>query len=115
MVSLKLHTVAAIAALLMTSTAYAVTVTNRGDKEVKLTVIEGEGRQEKIVLAGKVIEGVCQKGCIIRLNDSEKDEYELTGSETVSVEEGVLYYDGEEVVGAPVDGSTGSQSRKGSK
>jgi len=96
-----------IAALLMTSTAHAVTVTNRGDKEVKLTVIEGEGRQDNVLAAGKVLDGVCQKGCIIRLNDSEKDEYELEGSETVSVEEGFLYYDGQDAAGAPPSGSTG--------
>jgi hypothetical protein len=99
----------------MTSAAQAVTVTNRGDKEVKLTVIDGEGRQDNVLAAGKVIEGVCQKGCIIRLNDSEKDEYELTGSETVSVEEGFLYYDGQEATGAPLGGSAGPAEGKTSK
>ena len=101
----KAVTVAAIAALLLTSTAHAVTVTNRGDKEVKLTVIEGEGRQDNVLAAGKVLDGVCQKGCIIRLNDSENDEYELEGSEVVSVEEGFLYYDGPLAGSAPPDGS----------
>ncbi|MFN0219733.1 MAG: hypothetical protein ACKVP4_13070 [Hyphomicrobium sp.] len=95
------HTAGAIAALLMTSTASAVTITNRGDKEAKLTVIEGSARQDKLLQAGKMIEGVCQKGCIIRLNDSEKDEYELEGSERVSVEEGFLYYDDLDAVSAP--------------
>jgi hypothetical protein len=85
----------------MTSTASAVTITNRGDKETKLTVIEGATRQETLLPAGKVAEGVCQKGCIIRLNDSEKDEYELEGSESVSVEEGFLYYDGSDADSAP--------------
>ncbi|MGQ0457494.1 MAG: hypothetical protein ACT4OU_10575 [Hyphomicrobium sp.] len=95
------HTASAIAALLMTSTASAVTITNRGDKEAKLTVIEGSTRQDKLLPAGKVAEGVCQKGCIIRLNDSDKDEYELEGSESVAVEEGFLYYDDLEAVSAP--------------
>lgn len=99
----------------MTSAAQAVTVTNRDGKEVKLTVIEGEGRQDNVLAAGKVLDGVCQKGCIIRLNDSEKDEYELTGSETVSVEEGFLYYDGQDAVGAPLSGSTSTAGGQKSK
>ena len=94
-----------IAALLMTSAAHAVTVTNRGDKEMKVSIIEGATKQDHILSAGKVIEGVCQKGCIIRLNDSENDEYELEGSEVVSVEEGFLYYDGPLAGSAPPDGS----------
>ena len=94
----------AIAALLMTSAASAVTITNRADKEIKLGVIEGSAKQDLLLPAGKVLEGVCQKGCIIRLNDSAKDEYELEGSESVSVEEGFLYYDGP-ASGAPKDGS----------
>jgi hypothetical protein len=97
-----------IAALLMTSAASAVTVTNRGDRETKVTIIEGAVRQDNILGVGKVIEGVCQKGCIIRLNDSENDEYELEGSEVVTVEEGFLYYDGPSVESAPASGSAPS-------
>ena len=99
-------TVGTFAALLMTSAASAVTVTNRGDKETKLSIIEGEARQDQILSAGKVIEGVCQKGCIIRLNDNDNDEYELEGSESVSVDEGFLYYDGQDAGSAPPVGST---------
>ncbi|MEZ5899760.1 MAG: hypothetical protein AB7S74_06855 [Hyphomicrobium sp.] len=95
-----------VAALLVTSTAQAVSVTNHDDKEVKLTIIEGDARQESVIPPGKVIEGVCQKGCIIRLNDSDNDEYELEGSEAVSVEEGFLYYDTPLGDGAPQGGST---------
>ena len=93
------------AALLMTSAASAVTVANRGDKDVKLTVIEGDAKQDQVLAAGKVLEGVCQKGCIIRLNDSDNDEYELEGSESVSVDEGFLYYDGQDAGSAPPNGS----------
>ncbi len=95
-----------IAALLMTSAADAVTITNRGDKETKVSVIEGTARQDQVLASGKVLDGVCQKGCIIRLNDSENDEYELDGSEVVSVEEGFLYYDGPEAGNAPSNGGT---------
>lgn len=98
--------VCTIAALLMTSAAHAVAITNRGDKEIKISIIEGSVRGEHVLPAGKVLDGVCQKGCIIRLNDSENDEYELEGSEVVSVEDGFLYYDGPAAESAPSSGST---------
>lgn len=101
-------TTSTIAALLMTSAACAATITNRGDKETKVSVIEGTAKQGHVLAAGKMIDGVCQKGCIIRLNDSENDEYELDGSEVVSVEEGFLYYDGPAAGSAPVPGSASS-------
>ncbi len=72
-------TFSSIAALLMTSTASAVTITNRGDKETKVSIIEGTAKQDLVLDVGKAIVGVCQQGCIIRLNDSESDEYELEG------------------------------------
>lgn len=76
----------------------AVSVTNRDDKEHKLTVIEDDGakKSDHVLKSAQVLEGICVKGCIIRLNDSEEDEYELEGTEVVSIEEGYLYYDGPE-------------------
>ena len=73
-----------------------VSVTNRDDKDHKLTVVEGEIRTEHVLKPTQVLEGICAKGCVIRLNDSENDEYELEGTEVVSIEEGYLYYDGPE-------------------
>ncbi len=99
------HATCTIAALLMTSAASAVTITNRGDKEIKVSVIEAAAKQDHVLASGKVLDGVCQKGCIIRLNESENDEYELNGSEVVSIEEGFLYYDGVKSGDAPVNGA----------
>ena len=104
-----------IAALLLTSTAEAVTITNRDANEVKLTVVEGDARQAHVLSPGKVLDGVCQKGCIVRLNDTVDDEYELEGSEAVSVEEGFLYYDSPLEEGAPQGGSTGPVKKKKSQ
>ncbi|HVZ04514.1 hypothetical protein [Hyphomicrobium sp.] len=89
----------------MTSAASAATITNRSDKAVKITITEGSSRQNEVLPSGKVIAGVCQKGCIIRLNDNAKDEYELDGSESVSVEGGFLYYDSPLQKVAPPAGS----------
>lgn len=95
----------AIAALLMTSAVQAATVANHDDKSTKVTVIEGASREDHVLAPGQAVDGICQKGCIIRLNDSEKDEYELEGSEHVSVEDGFLYFDGPDAEAAP-NGST---------
>lgn len=103
----------AIAVLLMTSAVSAATIANRGDKEVKLTITEGSSVQDEVLQAGKVVEGVCQKGCIIRLNDTANDEYELDGSESVSVEGGFLYYDSpSKGVAPPVGSTSGVPDRK---
>lgn len=99
-----------LAALLWTSTADAVSVTNRDDRDVKLTVIEGEAKQDHILKPSQELKEVCQKGCVIRLNDSESDEYELEGPEVVSIEEGYLYYDGPDAPAEPGSGAVGQPS-----
>ncbi len=81
--------------LAVTSADAAVTITNRDDKDHKLTILEEEGtkKTDVVLKANQVVDNVCAKGCVIRLNDSEEDEYELEGNEAVSIEEGYLYYD----------------------
>ena len=94
-----------VAALLATEPVLALSVTNRDDREHKLTVIEGESKKDLALKPAQVLEGVCQKGCIVRLNDNpdENEDYELDGSETVSIEDGNLDYDGPD---APAEGTT---------
>jgi hypothetical protein len=87
-----------------------VSITNRDDKDHKLTIVEGETRTEHVLKPTQVLEGICAKGCVIRLNDSENDEYELEGTEVVSIEEGYLYYDGPEENGTP---GTGDATKSG--
>ncbi len=91
----------------MATSASAVSVTNRDDKDHKLTIIEGEAKIDHTLKPTAVLEGLCLKGCVIRLNDSENDEYELEGTEVVSIEDGYLYYDGPDVPSdaAPTDGT----------
>ena len=71
----------------------AATVTNRDAKDYKLTLLEGDKSQNLTLKPSAVLQDVCPKGCIVRLNDSENDEYELEGTEIVSIEDGYLYYD----------------------
>jgi hypothetical protein len=88
--------VSLIALLVSTSAASAaVSLTNRDDKDHKLTIVEDGGakKSEQVLKPQQVLEGICPKGCVIRLNDSEEDEYELESGDKVSIEEGYLYYD----------------------
>jgi hypothetical protein len=86
--------------------AVAVSVTNRDDKAYKVTVIEGDAKQDHTVAPAGVIQGVCLKGCLLRLGDSQNDEYELEGMEIVSIEDGYLYYDGPAAGTETAPGST---------
>jgi len=91
----------------------SVTLVNRDEKDHKLTILEDEGAKttEQVLKPSQVLEGICEKGCVIRLNDSEEDEYELEPNDKVSIEEGYLYYD--EPAGAQ-QGSGATQQQPGS-
>jgi hypothetical protein len=94
-------------ATLGTDAAMAVSITNRDDSDQKVTVIEGDSTKDHILKPSAVLEGVCGKGCVVRLNDSENDEYELEGTEVVSIEDGYLYYDVAAAPMEPVPGEDG--------
>jgi hypothetical protein len=93
--ALLFATVAAtIAGGVMCGTASAVSVTNRDEKEQKIQIVEGDVKKDHTLKPAAVLDGVCLKGCVIRLNDNDNDEYELDGTEVVTIEDGYLYYDG---------------------
>ena len=73
--------------------ASAATISNRDDKEQKLTIIEGEAKADQTLKPQQVLEKVCLKGCIVRLNDSDDDEYQIDPEDMVSIEDGYLYHD----------------------
>ena len=99
--------VGVIAAAYSAEAAAAVSLTNRDVRDHKVTIIEDDRKQDHTLKPSAVLDGICQKGCIIRLNDSENDEYELEGTEVVSIEEGYLYYDGPEAPSEPSPGEAG--------
>jgi hypothetical protein len=80
--------------LLWSPVACASSITNRDDKDYKVTVIEAKATKDHVLRPSAALDGICEKGCVIRLDDKESDEYELKGSEVVSIEDGYLYYDG---------------------
>lgn len=92
--------------------AAGASITNRDDKDHKLTIMEGQAKADHVLKPSQVLEGICEKGCVVRLNDNENDEYELEGTEIVSIEEGYLYYDGPE---ASDEGEGGDAGKAGQK
>jgi hypothetical protein len=102
-------------ALLFSSVVHAATVTNRDDRDHKVMVIEGNAQNDHVVKPNAVLEGICQKGCLIRLDDENEDPYELEGSEVTSIEEGQLYDDELEASAEPNGGDAGPSSPPGSQ
>ena len=87
--------VLSLAALIVTTEpGAAVTLTNRDERDHKVTVIEGETKTDHVLKPNQALEKICPKGCIVRINDSEDDEYQLEIDDVVSIEDGYLYHDG---------------------
>jgi hypothetical protein len=68
-------------------------VTNRDDKDHKITIIEGEKKLDFTLKPNQALENICAGGCVLRLNDNEDDDYQLEPKDVVSIEDGALYYD----------------------
>jgi hypothetical protein len=93
-----------IGLLLSATAAHAVSIANRDEREHRVTVIEGEAKADHVLKPSQTLTSVCLKGCTIRINDNDADEYRLTADDIVSIENGtVYYYDGP-------DASAGSES-----
>ena len=97
---------AVVILLLSSSTAaHAVSITNRDERDHKVTVVEGENKTDHVLKPSQALTGICAKGCIIRINDSEDDEYQLEADDVVSIEDdGSLYYDVPETPAEPAPG-----------
>lgn len=110
---IKVIALGSMAAWYLSSVAFAVSITNRDDHDQKVTIIEGAANKDQVLKPEGTIEGVCLKGCVVRLNDSEDDEYELEGNEVVSIEDGYLYYDGPDAGAetAPSDGKAAGSKK----
>jgi len=102
-------------ALIASPSAYASSITNRDGTDQKITVIEGNAAADHILRPSATLEGVCSKGCVIRLNGNEKDEYELKGSDVVSIESGYLYYAGPPAAAVPRSGDADQPSEPNAK
>jgi hypothetical protein len=90
-----------IGLLLSTAAAHAVSITNRDEREHRVTVIEGDTKADHMLRPSQTLTGICLKGCTIRVNDSEDDEYRLIANDVVSIEDGTVYYDGPDASARP--------------
>ncbi len=81
------------ALILSGASVSAASLANRDDKEHKITIIEGDAKADQVLKPQQSIEKICLKGCVLRLNDSEDDEYQLEAEDVVSIEDGYLYHD----------------------
>lgn len=103
----------AVAVVLVLDVASAASITNRDDRDHKVMVMAaGERAREQVLEPNGVLSDVCPKGCVVRLNDKAAQEYELEGPETVSIEGGLLYYDGPEASTEPVPEAVRPDGRK---
>ncbi len=84
--------------LLPLQSAGAVTLSNNDSTAYKIEIMVKTAIREHELAPGKKLIGVCKAGCVIRLNGSAADDYELEGTERISIEGGLVYYDGEEIV-----------------
>ena len=75
----------------------AAALSNKDSAAHKVEVRSKSGRRQHELPPGKSITEFCKAGCIIRLNGDAANDYELEGSERVSIEGGLVYYDGEEI------------------
>jgi hypothetical protein len=96
-----LRAVSVISLLSSSAAAHAVSITNRDEHDHKLTVTEGDTKAEHVLPPSQTLNGICMKGCTVRLNDNEDDEYQLEADDVVSIEDGSLYYDGPETPAEP--------------
>lgn len=85
---------AGIVSLMMcVNAAGAASLTNHDERDYKVTIIEGSESADRTLKPSEILSSICSKGCVIRLNDSEEDEYQLEPDDVVSIEDGSLYYD----------------------
>lgn len=87
----KLATACAVAAWLVTAGAVqALTLTNRDTSDVWLEITEQESEELAIFVVepGHVIEDVCTRGCTIRTEDGDEEDFE--GTEIVEIKDGEL-------------------------
>lgn len=82
--------VAVAIALVAASEASALTLKNTDTDPQGVTVTEA-GKERQLKLAPGDSSTLCPKGCALKLDNGE--EYEFEGTESVSIEDGVIYID----------------------
>lgn len=97
--------------------ACAQVLTNRDDVARGVTVIAKSVRRRIDVEPGKAIADFCVDGCVIRLDEDENRDFLIEGNERLSIENGLVYFDGEvvETDRAKADGTSSAGESPSSK
>ncbi|MFM1816143.1 MAG: hypothetical protein RLZ98_2838 [Pseudomonadota bacterium] len=77
--------------------ASAATVANKDKQEHQLSIQERKGEHKASLKPGGKLENICPNGCVLRVGDNPNAVFQLEGDEVVSIENGLLYYDGQEL------------------
>ncbi len=85
--------------------SYSASLVNQDARTVEITIIKGASRTNETIAAGGHRENLCPNGCIVRIDKDPKRDFILEGDERVSIESGLLYYDGELVPDATRKGA----------
>jgi hypothetical protein len=80
-----------LSAIVLASPAQALKLTNRDATEQKMIIHENNGSREQVLKPSETMDGFCNAGCTIQMQDGE--EYEFDGNEVVSIEEGLMFED----------------------
>ncbi len=109
------HVMTALPALLFVFTcpAFAASVKNLDETDHKVVIIEGSVTQDLTVKPGASLDGICLKGCLIRLDDGTDDPYELEGTDVTTIEKGQLWGEDQAPPVPTIDGEPDGQSLSG--
>ena len=71
----------------LTGEADAASLGNRDENDRKVTIVEPSGSKEHVLKPGAMLQGVCAKGCVVRLGEGTDREYELDSQHVERCEE----------------------------
>lgn len=107
---IKASVISTVVLFVHLSAANAASVTNRDAQDHTVTIVEGGSQTDHILKKDAVLEGVCMKGCTIRIDGDGVNPYELDGSEVTAIEGGDLYAEGQGPLASPGSGSASQPS-----
>jgi hypothetical protein len=77
--------------ILFAAPASALTISNADPAAHTITVTAGSDSKEITVAPAQQVDATCPDGCKVKLENGE--EYDLKGTEQVSIEDGVIFVD----------------------
>lgn len=80
-----------LSSLVAVSPAEALSISNSDPQAHTITVTVGSNSKELTVAPDQEVDAACADGCKVKLENGE--EYDLKGSEEVSIEGGVIFVD----------------------